>query len=313
MNHKTLMAILAGIWVMVLSGSAIADDDIDGVLNLTPVAEHSCIAVELEVEPGAPIGGLRWFHNDAQVTFPHLLLMEGEAFTPPDLTNTSLILEDITAASLAWGEVVFETPVFSTSATVYAVFQIPEAQERTGEGLGGGPGIGYRYQGAGGRGYLSADGVTWTRLDRDYLLSVEAFGVSAKAGGKAQSLAGLQSSAPAGWWDDLAALPAQIAEENKDGDSPAPRRLRLELVPNPFNPRTTVKFHVVSEGVVSIDVYDIRGRKVRNLVSASHSPGEYEVIWEGTDRSDRAVASGVYFFRMTTPGGHMEKRATLVR
>lgn len=99
-------------------------------------------------------------------------------------------------------------------------------------------------------------------------------------------------------------------ETNTDavsGPAPAvlPRAYSLaQNVPNPFNPSTTIRYAVPdSEGQVSVslDIFNLRGQHVKSLVSAVRGPGEYQVEWDGTDSAGRAVASGVYFYRLSTP------------
>ena len=48
--------------------------------------------------------------------------------------------------------------------------------------------------------------------------------------------------------------------------------------------------------LVQIDVYNIRGQKVRSLVNDFHQYVEYSVVWDGTDDSGQRVGSGVYFY-----------------
>ena len=84
--------------------------------------------------------------------------------------------------------------------------------------------------------------------------------------------------------------------------------------PNPFNPSTTIGFTVASLDRVSIVVYDIAGRRVRELFDGTPaSIGYHEIPWDGrTDRGDIA-GSGVYFYRMTAPGLDETRRMVMVR
>jgi hypothetical protein len=68
--------------------------------------------------------------------------------------------------------------------------------------------------------------------------------------------------------------------------------------PNPFNPATTIRFGLLSEGRVTLRVYDVGGRLIRTLVDGKRPPGWYEAVWNGLDQSGRSVASGVYFCRL---------------
>ncbi len=64
--------------------------------------------------------------------------------------------------------------------------------------------------------------------------------------------------------------------------------------PNPFNPVTNIVFDLPEENVVNASVYDISGRKVRELIRGKHmKAGSYELNWNAGD-----LASGVYILRM---------------
>ena len=64
--------------------------------------------------------------------------------------------------------------------------------------------------------------------------------------------------------------------------------------PNPFNPRTSIRFRLGEDGPVQVRVYDVRGREVVKLVDESLPAGEHDVIWEGRDAAGRRVADGPY-------------------
>jgi len=73
------------------------------------------------------------------------------------------------------------------------------------------------------------------------------------------------------------------------------RGLRLlPNVPNPFNPRTTLRFALNRSERVRLEIVDPKGRRVRTLLDASLPAGNHEIAWNGTDDGGRAVASGVY-------------------
>jgi hypothetical protein len=80
--------------------------------------------------------------------------------------------------------------------------------------------------------------------------------------------------------------------------------VQTELVgnfPNPFNPQTTIHFEIGNGKLknVNIDVYNVRGQRVRSLINGEYGAGSHSVVWNGTDDSGRSVSSGLYFYRMT--------------
>lgn len=79
----------------------------------------------------------------------------------------------------------------------------------------------------------------------------------------------------------------------------APRTLALtSIAPNPFNPRTLIRFDVPRTGRVSLRVHDARGRLVRTLAEGVRTAGAHEAVWQGRDDGGAAVAAGVYFVRL---------------
>lgn len=83
-----------------------------------------------------------------------------------------------------------------------------------------------------------------------------------------------------------------------DDDLPARPGDRLDGYPNPFNPRTTLRFALAAPARADLAVHDLAGRLVRRLVAANLPAGEHEVAWDGRDEAGRAVASGQYVARL---------------
>ena len=68
--------------------------------------------------------------------------------------------------------------------------------------------------------------------------------------------------------------------------------------PNPFNPETTIKMALNADGLVRMDIYNVRGQKVRTLVNEYMEAGNHDIIWTGDDDNGHKVGSGVYFYNM---------------
>lgn len=83
-----------------------------------------------------------------------------------------------------------------------------------------------------------------------------------------------------------------------------PRVTRIEgNYPNPFNPRTTIKYAVATGGPVTLWVHDIAGRKVRTLVDGQEmAAGQYQAVWNGCDDQGRTLGAGVYLARLVSDG-----------
>lgn len=97
-------------------------------------------------------------------------------------------------------------------------------------------------------------------------------------------------------------------------DEPLPTlQSPLKCSPNPFNLQTSVNYVVEKGGVAKIEVYDIKGRKVKTLVEENRSPGSYTVAWDGTDARLNKLASGVYILRYKDGSRTETRRMSLLK
>lgn len=87
----------------------------------------------------------------------------------------------------------------------------------------------------------------------------------------------------------------------------------LPSYPNPFNPQATLVFEIPRNGQVRLEIFDARGRLVGRLVDETLTAGRHTTVWDGRDRRGAAMASGVYFSRLTFGGSQVSGRMTLVR
>ncbi len=83
--------------------------------------------------------------------------------------------------------------------------------------------------------------------------------------------------------------------------------------PNPFNPKTEIRFSLEQAGHASLKVYDASGRLVKNLADGQMDAGEQIVTWNGMDEGGHRVASGVYFYRLVSGEQVISKRMVLLK
>jgi hypothetical protein len=84
-------------------------------------------------------------------------------------------------------------------------------------------------------------------------------------------------------------------------DVPEQRNMLYRNFPNPFNPTTTISYSLRETSAVSLRVYDVSGRLVRTLVDDVMPAGAiHQVVWDGRNSSGAYVASGVYFYRLSS-------------
>lgn len=84
--------------------------------------------------------------------------------------------------------------------------------------------------------------------------------------------------------------------------------LLLESYPNPFNSSTTIRYTVLTAGPVTLDIYDILGRKVQTLLDISQPAGEYQSVWQ----ADK-VGSGLYFAKLKAGGQSKSTKLILLK
>ena len=84
--------------------------------------------------------------------------------------------------------------------------------------------------------------------------------------------------------------------------------------PNPFNAMTIIEFEL-SDGAasVSLEIYNIIGQRVITLLDEPLAPGHYRITWDGTDRTGRRAASGIYLCRLRAGDWSQTNRMVLIR
>jgi hypothetical protein len=93
-----------------------------------------------------------------------------------------------------------------------------------------------------------------------------------------------------------------------------PRAYKLsQNFPNPFNPRTSIKFDMKEKGLVTVRIYNVAGQLVRTLIDGVKDAGSYSVTWDGTNNLGVKVGSGIYFSKMETREYSATRKLVLLR
>jgi hypothetical protein len=259
-------------------------------LGLTPVMEHTCVAAYVPLAEGKALAGVVWYNNDGILAFPRVLVASGDETGPGLLTEAAVGATSVAGASSGPSELAFSDPVTSGTGGVYVIFEFPANQEQVGLGAGGGPGIGYRSGTVGSEGWLSADGVEWTRLHPSFRLAVTPTLIDAQVGMKTMRTAKAPVATP-------------VAQQTK----------LYAACPNPFNPKTRIEFSLGKAGPVSLAVYNLRGELVARLAEETFAIGSHAVEWNGQDSRGQASPSGIYFAQMKADGVVITQRLALLR
>jgi len=101
--------------------------------------------------------------------------------------------------------------------------------------------------------------------------------------------------------------------ESSDDNVPSEYTLSQNY-PNPFNASTQIKFSLEYGGLVKLEIFNILGEKVATPVDNEYmGAGQHSTNWDGTDTQGKAVASGMYFYRLTAGDFAEMKKMVLMK
>ena len=103
-----------------------------------------------------------------------------------------------------------------------------------------------------------------------------------------------------------------VATDIDDGVLPTAYSLSQNY-PNPFNPNTQIAFNLPHKALVTLNVYNVLGRKVTTLADETLSQGSYVAEWDGRSSSGQPSASGTYFYRLETEDFVQTKKMVLLK
>ncbi|MBI9031046.1 T9SS type A sorting domain-containing protein, partial [bacterium] len=83
--------------------------------------------------------------------------------------------------------------------------------------------------------------------------------------------------------------------------------------PNPFNPETTISYDISKSGHVTVEIYNIKGQKVKSLLQENQEAGQHSVIWKGDNNEGKRVSSGSYFYRVKSGDEEIVNKMMLMK
>jgi PKD repeat protein len=128
----------------------------------------------------------------------------------------------------------------------------------------------------------------------------------------AGDLTGFQHDAQivaAPWCQGMELVPAAL-DENEIAHLPD---LQLRAYPNPFNPATIIEFILPADDYLTLNIYNAKGQKITTLVNCYLTADTYEISWDGTNNQNKAVASGLYFYKVNTTRQTQSGKITLLK
>jgi len=279
--------------MLFLSGNPAFGDNppIQGLAGLEFEGDLAYLAIRVDVPSDKALSGILWYNNDQEVVFPRLLVGTGYPDRPGLVGDALSVGSDLSGESSDWSAAAFDVPVGAVLEGLYVIFEVPN-QPYTAPGTGGGAAIGYGHAEGGSLGWVSGDGEEWSRLNPEFGFSI------------------LPSYVP---FEEGMALKSMGGEVETEPVADAILPLYLTAGPNPFNPRTEIRFGLPAAGPVRIDIFDLRGHLVRHLVDEVMAEGHHRVNWQGENQQGGNAASGLYFLRLMADGQNLTQRLILVR
>ncbi|MCP4568436.1 MAG: S8 family serine peptidase, partial [FCB group bacterium] len=105
-----------------------------------------------------------------------------------------------------------------------------------------------------------------------------------------------------------------IVTDIDDTRPPLPTEFALaQNYPNPFNPATTLSFSLPRTGEAVLEIFNILGRRVKVLHDGRLAAGKHNFVWDGTDRENKTVAGGIYFYRLRYDDTSLTKKMLLLK
>ena len=118
-------------------------------------------------------------------------------------------------------------------------------------------------------------------------------------------------------YDEYESGPSNIVEVYMTSSIDLLCPIKTELTsiyPNPFNPTTTISFSVAqTPSFVTLDIYNVKGQKVKQLVNDLLTVDQHTFIWNGRDDSGKNVSSGIYFCRFKSDNVIQTKRILMLK
>lgn len=100
--------------------------------------------------------------------------------------------------------------------------------------------------------------------------------------------------------------------DSEGSANPSPVILKQNY-PNPFNPTTQISFYIGRDLPVALDIFNVKGQKVKSLYTGELGAGQHSFVWNGDNQAGSPVSSGIYFYRLTTPEDVLSNKMILMK
>ena len=80
--------------------------------------------------------------------------------------------------------------------------------------------------------------------------------------------------------------------------------------PNPFNPSTIIPYSLTDASQITLDIYNVQGKRIRSLVQGFQQAGNYQVRWDSQNEAGLPVADGIYFYTLSVSESNKHYKIT---
>ena len=112
--------------------------------------------------------------------------------------------------------------------------------------------------------------------------------------------------------DDFGQFTGDMVSLDFDNSFPSSFTLHSNY-PNPFNPSTKISYSIPESGDISLNIYDMRGRRIKSLVNKNQTSGRYLVEWNATDDYANNVGAGVYIYQLRSGNKTLSQKMVLMK
>ena len=281
--------LLSQLVVSAASASDLASEAMAGHLRLIGPRSTAYFAIEAPSRPGQGLTGWRWAMGQG-THISSLGVCPDDGRGLPDMSAFDQVDVDLYAISDEWRELTLGEAAPSDTP-MWIVMEVPLLKSR--EEDAGGSGVGYVTEAAPYR-VLFGDPTGWGTL-AGVSLAVEPV------------------------WSEVTSSGMGKGETAADPGASSANDVAETVVafrgawPNPSAMGTYLHFSIARSGPVTVDLFDLRGRKVRSIALQQYGPGEHALFWDGRDGSGAPVASGTYFAKLRAPDLSAQQRIVVIK
>jgi hypothetical protein len=116
-----------------------------------------------------------------------------------------------------------------------------------------------------------------------------------------------------GWRINTIKLFAAVGSDSDDETTPVLTTQLKNNYPNPFNPQTRINYSLSNSSPVRLQIFNLKGQLIRTLVNEFQTTGNYTLTWYGNNDKEESVASGIYFYKLTTGDYNKTRKMILMK